>query len=215
LEVKADERVLDLFCGIGNFTLPLARRTREVVGVEGLDILVQRARENAALNNMTNVEFHTADLAKEVEQLPWWSQGFDKVLLDPARDGAMEAIPHIARLGVKRIVYVSCNPATEVPLTSTRKAVSQLKKQKPDVVVADFVYGYSNNYSGVHISNLDVFLMSMQKFAPGTPVIILAAKTEREYAEKMRNICPIQAILPFGVSESELEAELTGCSGKS
>jgi len=112
LEVKDDERVLDLFCGIGNFTLPLARRAREVVGVEGLDILVQRARENAELNGIDNVEFHVADLAKEVEKLPWWSQGFDKVLLDPARDGAMEAIPHIAKLGVKRIVYVSCNPAT-------------------------------------------------------------------------------------------------------
>lgn len=112
LEVQPDERVLDLFCGVGNFTLPLARRAREVVGVEGLELLVQRARENAELNGIDNVEFHVADLAKEVEQLPWWSQGFDKVLLDPARDGAMEAIPHIAKLGVKRIVYVSCNPAT-------------------------------------------------------------------------------------------------------
>jgi 23S rRNA (uracil1939-C5)-methyltransferase len=112
LEVKEDERVLDLFCGIGNFTLPLARRAKEVVGVEGLDILVRRAKENAELNNITNVEFHVADLAKEVESLPWWSQGFDKVLLDPSRDGAMEAIPHIAKLGVKRIVYVSCNPST-------------------------------------------------------------------------------------------------------
>ena len=102
----------------------------------------------------------------------------------------------------------------EVSLTSTRKAVSQLKKQKPDVVVADFVYGYSNNYSGVHISNLDVFLMSMQKFAPGTPVIILAASAELEYAEKMRNICPIQAILPFTVSESGLEKELRVCTGE-
>ena len=129
LEVGENERVLDLFCGIGNFTLPLARRAKEVVGVEGLDILVQRARENAELNGIDNVEFHVADLAKDVESLPWWShrrasswhadvpsvhghKGFDKVLLDPARDGAMEAIPHIARLGVKRIVYVSCNPAT-------------------------------------------------------------------------------------------------------
>lgn len=112
LEVGPEERVLDLFCGIGNFTLPLARRAREVVGVEGLEILVQRARENAALNEIDNVAFHVADLAREVETLPWWSQGFDKVLLDPARDGAMEAIPHIAGLGVRRIVYVSCNPAT-------------------------------------------------------------------------------------------------------
>jgi 23S rRNA (uracil1939-C5)-methyltransferase len=112
LDVQTDERVLDLFCGVGNFTLPLARRAGEVIGVEGLELLVQRAKENAELNTIENVAFHVADLAKEVEQLPWWSQGFDKVLLDPARDGAMEAIPHIAKLKVKRIVYVSCNPAT-------------------------------------------------------------------------------------------------------
>lgn len=97
----------------------------------------------------------------------------------------------------------------EVQLTSTRKAVSALKRQKPDLVVADFVYGYSNNYSGIHISNLDVFLMSMQKFAPGTPVVILAAAGELEYAEKMREICEITAILPFSVSESKLETALT------
>ena len=96
----------------------------------------------------------------------------------------------------------------EVQLTSTRKAVSQLKKQVPDLVVADFVYGYSNNYSGIHISNLDVFLMSMQKFAPGTPVIILTAADELEYAQKMREICPIAAVLPFTVSAAELEAIL-------
>lgn len=112
LEVRDNERVLDLFCGLGNFTLPLARRAKEVVGVEGSEELVRRAQENAALNCLGNVEFHTADLAKEVEKLPWWKQGFDKVLLDPSRDGAMEAIPHIVKLGVKRIVYVSCNPAT-------------------------------------------------------------------------------------------------------
>jgi len=92
----------------------------------------------------------------------------------------------------------------EVQLTSTRKAVSQLKKQVPDLVVADFVYGYSNNYSGIHISNLDVFLMSMQKFAPGTRVVILAAADELQYAEKMREICEIAAILPFNVSEAKL-----------
>ena len=98
----------------------------------------------------------------------------------------------------------------EVPLTSTRKAVSQLKRQRPDLVVADFVYGYSNNYSGIHISNLDVFLMSMQKFAPDTRVIILAAANELEYAEKMRDICPIEAILPFNVSEETLSRQIQG-----
>jgi hypothetical protein len=96
----------------------------------------------------------------------------------------------------------------EVQLTSTRKAVSQLKKQVPDLVVADFVYGYSNNYSGIHISNLDVFLMSMQKFAPGTNVIILAAADELEYAERMREICPIAAIFSFNVEETALAKAL-------
>jgi 23S rRNA (uracil1939-C5)-methyltransferase len=112
LDVQAHERVLDLFCGLGNFTLPLARLAREVVGVEGSAELVALATANAARNGLDNVSFHVADLAKEVELLPWWKEGFDKVLLDPARDGAMEAIPHIVKLGVKRIVYVSCNPAT-------------------------------------------------------------------------------------------------------
>lgn len=92
----------------------------------------------------------------------------------------------------------------EVELTSTRKAVSQLKKQKPDVVLADFVYGFSNNYSGVHISNLDVLLMSMQKFAPDAEVIILTSNKEMEHAEKMRNICAVKAILPYSVSEEKL-----------
>ena len=97
----------------------------------------------------------------------------------------------------------------EVQLTSTRKAVSQLKKQVPDVVVADFVYGYSNNYSGVHISNLDVFLMSMQKFAPEAMVIVLANPSELEYAQKMRDIFPIKATFPFTVTEQELESALS------
>ena len=112
LQLQPEDRVLDLFCGLGNFTLPLARRAREVVGVEGSEELVALAKANAERNGLDNVSFHAADLAKEVELLPWWKEGFDKVLLDPARDGAQEAIPHIAKLGVKRIVYVSCNPAT-------------------------------------------------------------------------------------------------------
>jgi DNA-binding NtrC family response regulator len=105
--------------------------------------------------------------------------------------------PLFARLGL-----------AEVILTSTRKAVSQLKKQRPDLVIADFVYGYNNNYDGIHISNLDVFLMGMQKFAPGTPVVILAAAEELEHAQKMREICPIAAIFPFTVAEAELERVL-------
>jgi 23S rRNA (uracil1939-C5)-methyltransferase len=112
LGVQANDRVLDLFCGLGNFTLPLARRCAHVVGVEGDTGLVQRARDNAARNCITNAEFHVANLAEDVRIYPWLRQGFDKLLLDPPRSGAMEVIPAIAKLGFRRIVYVSCNPAS-------------------------------------------------------------------------------------------------------
>lgn len=112
LDIGSEERVLDLFCGIGNFTLALATRAATVVGVEGSETLVERALENAQRNGLANVEFHAADLSKELEQMSWWKQGFDKVLIDPARDGAQEAIPYIAALGASKIVYVSCNPST-------------------------------------------------------------------------------------------------------
>ncbi len=112
LDPQPGERVLDLFCGLGNFTLPIARRASAVVGVEGAAELVERARENAERNAIANAEFHAADLTAELEQAPWWGGGFDKILLDPPRSGALETLPHVARLGVRRIVYVSCNPAT-------------------------------------------------------------------------------------------------------
>lgn len=112
LDVQPDDRVLDLFCGLGNFTLPLARRCGHVIGVEGEPGLVQRARNNAARNGITNAEFHVANLADDVSIYPWLKQPFDKLLLDPPRSGAMEVIPVIARLGFRRIVYVSCNPGS-------------------------------------------------------------------------------------------------------
>ncbi|MDX5409041.1 MAG: 23S rRNA (uracil(1939)-C(5))-methyltransferase RlmD, partial [Thauera sp.] len=112
MDVQPDDRVLDLFCGLGNFTLPLARRCAHVVGVEGEAGLVQRARDNAARNGITNAEFHVANLAEDVHIYPWLRQGFDKLLLDPPRSGALEVIPAIAKLGFRRIVYVSCNPGS-------------------------------------------------------------------------------------------------------
>jgi 23S rRNA (uracil1939-C5)-methyltransferase len=112
LDPQADERVLDLFCGLGNFTLPLARQAAEVVGVEGEAGLVQRARDNARRNGMENVGYHVSDLTEEMLDAPWARDGFDKVLLDPPRSGAFEVLPTVAKLGARRIVYVSCNPAT-------------------------------------------------------------------------------------------------------
>lgn len=112
LDIQASDRVLDLFCGLGNFTLPLARRCAQAVGVEGEPGLVRRARDNAARNRIANAEFHVANLADDITIYPWLKQAFDKLLLDPPRSGALEVIPAIARLGVERIVYVSCNPGS-------------------------------------------------------------------------------------------------------
>lgn len=112
LEPQPDERVLDLFAGLGNFTLPLARHAREVVGVEGEAGLVQRARENAAHNGIANAQFHAADLAKDLRGEPWMREGFDKLLLDPPRSGADVVLAQLPLKQFRRIVYVSCHPAS-------------------------------------------------------------------------------------------------------
>ena len=114
LDVQPGERVLDLFCGLGNFTLPLARAAGdgEVVGVEGDAGLVQRARANAAHNGLCNVTFHAADLVQDLAAQPWLKAGFDKLLLDPARSGAIEVLKQLPLKGLKRIVYVSCHPGS-------------------------------------------------------------------------------------------------------
>lgn len=112
LEIGPKDRVLDLFCGLGNFTLALARQAREVVGVEGDVSLVEWARRNAARNGVNNAAFHAADLAGELTGQPWLQGGYDKILLDPPRSGALEMLPHIAALSARRVVYVSCHPAT-------------------------------------------------------------------------------------------------------
>ena len=115
LDLKAGERVLDLFCGLGNFSLPLARRvgeTGQVIGVEGSQEMVERGFENAKLNGLNNLEFYAQDLTKDFSHQPWAKQGFDALLIDPPRSGAEEVMQYLARFNARRIVYVSCNPAT-------------------------------------------------------------------------------------------------------
>ena len=112
LVVGPTDRVLDLFCGLGNFTLALARQAREVVGVEGDSSLVEWAGRNAARNHLENARFHAADLAAPLEDQLWLQGRYDRVLLDPPRSGALELLPKLALLGVQRLVYVSCHPAT-------------------------------------------------------------------------------------------------------
>lgn len=111
------DTVLDLFCGLGNFTLPLARRAGRVIGVEGDPELVRRAAANAQRNGIGNAEFHVADLSKTPGDTPstappWAKTPVDLVLLDPPRAGAREMLPTVARLAPKRVLYISCHPGS-------------------------------------------------------------------------------------------------------
>jgi 23S rRNA (uracil1939-C5)-methyltransferase len=112
LDVGLNDRVFDLFCGIGNFSLPLARRSASVLGIEGERSLVDRAAENARKNGLDNVKFRVADLSKIDGSEAWVKAGCDRVLLDPARSGAAELISQMSLLNPERIVYVSCHPGT-------------------------------------------------------------------------------------------------------
>ncbi len=112
LDPGIDDRVLDLFCGLGNFTLPIATRAGEVVGIEGERELVSRAEANAARNHIENARFYAADLNQDPSAALWLREPYDKVLVDPPRSGAEFILPHIAASGAGRLVYVSCHPAS-------------------------------------------------------------------------------------------------------
>jgi len=112
LEPSAGDRILDLFCGLGNFTLPMATRAAEVVGIEGDDALVKRAGRNALRNGLDNAGFHAADLNEDPGSASWLKEPYSKVLVDPPRSGAESILPHIAASGANRLVYVSCHPAS-------------------------------------------------------------------------------------------------------
>jgi len=114
LELQSDDRVLDLFCGLGNFTLPMAARVAQVTGVEGDEAMVARARRNALDNNIHNTDYYCADLTNVDDQTPWLRQRYDKLLLDPPRSGAFEIISKVSALGARIIVYVSCQPSSLV-----------------------------------------------------------------------------------------------------
>lgn len=112
LELTGEETVLDLFCGLGNFTLPIARHAKHVTGVEGDSLMIQRARETAKQNGIENTDYHVCNLMEDMKHEPWLKKTYDRILLDPPRSGAKEVIEHIDKLKAKRIVYVSCHPAT-------------------------------------------------------------------------------------------------------
>lgn len=148
LDLQPHERVLDLFCGLGNFTLPLATRAAHVVGVEGDEAMVVRGRENAAANNLTNVEFYGADLTKPFEGQPWAQGGFDKILIDPPRSGALEIVSKMTVFKPKRIVYVSCNPAT------LARDAGELKKQGYRLLKAGVMDMFPHT---THVESIAVF----------------------------------------------------------
>ncbi len=112
LDLQAEETVLDLFCGLGNFTLPLAKRVKQVVGIEGDASLLQRAAFNAHRQGINNINYHVANLATPNLESSWRQQSYDKVLLDPPRSGALEIIQSGLLKDIQRLLYVSCHPAT-------------------------------------------------------------------------------------------------------
>ncbi|STS92877.1 23S rRNA 5-methyluridine methyltransferase [Klebsiella variicola] len=112
LDLQPEDRVLDLFCGMGNFTLPLATRAAQVVGVEGVPALVEKGAGKRRPQLVYQMSLSSMKIWKRMSPVQAWAKhGFDKVLLDPARAGAPGVMPHIIKLAPRRVVYVSCNPA--------------------------------------------------------------------------------------------------------
>jgi 23S rRNA (uracil1939-C5)-methyltransferase len=113
LEVSPTDHILDLFCGLGNFSLALAKQCASVVGVEGVQVMVEKAINNAKVNGINNCQFFQADLNSPWKSKSWANAiAFDKVLLDPARAGAEQAVSQIVALNIPTVLYVSCDPAT-------------------------------------------------------------------------------------------------------
>lgn len=113
LNPKKSDVILDLFCGLGNFSLPLAQRAQQVIGIEGAPQMIDRAKQNAKRNQLHNVDFYTCDLSRPLAQQEWMTS-YDKILLDPPRCGAEQVVSQIALFKAKEILYISCNPATFV-----------------------------------------------------------------------------------------------------
>ncbi len=112
LDLQPQDKVLDLFCGVGNFSLAIAQRVQQVVGVEGVSKMVQQAQINAQKNGITNASFVQGDLSNPATRLKTMLEQCNKVLLDPAREGAFEVMEQLGQISPSHLVYVSCNPNT-------------------------------------------------------------------------------------------------------
>jgi 23S rRNA (uracil1939-C5)-methyltransferase len=111
LNLEADDVVLDFFCGMGNFSLAIAKQVRELVGIDGMPALIERAKENAKHNNIKNTRFYAGDL-NSLEALKLIPQNTNKILIDPPRAGAKALLERLDLNTIERVVYVSCNPST-------------------------------------------------------------------------------------------------------
>ena len=149
LSLTGSERVLDLFCGLGNFTIPIARRAKEVVGVEGDSVMVNRAKQTALDNGITNTSYHAFDLTGDVKREGWMKQRYDRILLDPPRSGAKEVIEQFKRLKAEKIVYVSCHPGT-----LARDAAELVNNQKYRLVGAGVMDMFPHT---AHVESIAVF----------------------------------------------------------
>ena len=111
--------------------------------------------------------------------------------------GHPDLSPLCAKLGLERLVF-----------SSQRKAIGQLRRRPPDLVVADFFYGYGNNYAGANVSNLDVLLRSLQRFAPGARVVVLADRHEVQFVPRLAELFDLHAVVKLPADPAQLAAAL-------
>jgi 23S rRNA (uracil1939-C5)-methyltransferase len=112
LNLTKQDQVLDLFCGVGNFTLPLALNSAYVVGVEGVASSIDMAKRNAQINGLTNTAFYCQDLTENIQQQDWFNREYSVLLLDPSRMGALDILAQLKLTRFTRILYVACDPVT-------------------------------------------------------------------------------------------------------
>ena len=112
LDLNGSENILDLFCGIGNFSLVMAKQAKSVIGVEGVTSAVAMATQNAHTNSISNAHFHCFDLTQTIKNAPWFNKDLNVLVLDPSRTGAMAVLEQLPLKQFKTILYVSCDPVT-------------------------------------------------------------------------------------------------------
>jgi 23S rRNA (uracil1939-C5)-methyltransferase len=157
---KPADRVLDLFCGLGNFTLPIARRAGRVIGVEGDAALIARARANALRNGLANVEFAAADLFQPGKLGPWDEERYDLVLLDPPRAGALSIMERMTQWAPERVVYISCHPGS-----LARDAGQLVGSKQYELIGAGVMDMFPQT---AHVESIAVFERTSGRSAPRT-----------------------------------------------